>query len=201
MGRIIRVRVNWTGLIGGNGYTNLHFEPTVESDPWTQPLVDAAVTKVQTFMTSVRPFLPVFVVTGVDAQVSELEETSGTIQSFWTATPTAPAPGTSAVGPHSSTTGACVNWSTGGVRNGRRVRGRTFIVPLGSAGLGTDGTILDTALTTLRTAATTLTSDANGVRLVVWVRPNPVIPIDGGAYDVVSSSISDRTAILTSRRG
>lgn len=200
MGRIIRIKVNWTGLQGGNGYTNLHFEPIPESDPISQTIVDAAVTKVQAFLTSCKPYLPPYCFTGIDAQVTELDEVTGAIQAFWTATPAAAVAGTSVNGSHSAVSGLCINWSTGGVRNSRRVRGRTFIVPLGASGLDVNGTIDNTALGNLRTAATTLAVDSANVRLVVWVRPNPVIPIDGGAYDVVSASISDKAAYLTSRR-
>lgn len=199
MARIIRVRINWTGFSGGPGYTNLYFEPTVESDPITQPIVDAAVTKVQTFLTSWRPYFAPTVFTGVHAQVDEIDEVTGGIEAFWTATPTAAAGGTGSTG-FSSASGACISWSTGGVRNGRRVRGRTFMVPLSSNAYDTDGTIHGTPLPIMRTAATTLTDDANGVRLVVWARPNPALPITGGAYDIVSATVSDKVAVLTSRR-
>jgi hypothetical protein len=74
------------------------------------------------------------------------------------------------------------------------------MVPLAATALDAgNGTIDNTALTTMRAAANTLHADGTNVRLVVWHRPS-ILGIDGGAYDVIGSSISDKTAILTSRR-
>lgn len=199
MGRIIRVKVNWSGFVGAPGYTNLYFEPTDEPSPITQPTVDNAVTKVQTFLTTWRQWLPQGVTTGVDANVEELDEVSGELQGFWAATVTAPAGGTGSTA-YASPAGACISWSTQGVRNGRRVRGRTFMVPLASSAYDTDGTIHGTHLPNMRTAATALHSDAGGARLVIWHRPSKLLPIDGGAYDVITANISDKVAMLTSRR-
>lgn len=200
MARIIKVRINWTGLQGGNGYTNLHFEPVPESDVITQAAVDAAVAKVETFRTAIRPYLPPAVQLGVDAQVTELDEQTGNIEGFWTAAVSAPAAGTSVAGSHSAVSGLCISWGTQGVRKNRRVKGRTFIVPLGASGLDVNGTIDNTALTAFRNAANALHVDSNGVRLVIYARtPGALIP-DGGAYDVISATIQDKAAVLTSRR-
>jgi hypothetical protein len=199
MGRILRVKVNWTGFVGSPGYTNFHFEPVPESDPVTQATVDAAVAKVQAFITSVKGNLPPVVSTGIDAAVAEIDEVTGDIQTFWNAVVTAPAPGTMA-GVYAAGTGCCISWSTGGVRNGRRVRGRTFIVPLSGGAFATDGTIDTGSLASIRTAATTLTTDSNGVRLVIWAKtPGAIIP-DGGAYDVIGATVNDKAAFLSSRR-
>jgi hypothetical protein len=200
VGRIIRVKINWTGFQGGPGYSNLYFEPVPESDPWTTINVQAAVDKTQTWLATWRTALPATVVTGIDSQVAELDEQSGNIESFFTAAVVTPAPGTQA-GTYSAPSGACVNWTTGGVRNGRRVRGRTFMVPISSFAMSPDGTFENTFLGNWRAAAATFTGDSNGNRLVVWARPTPgaLIP-DGGAYDVIGSSINDKAAVLTSRR-
>lgn len=199
MGRIIRVKINWTGFVGSPGYTNLHFEPTNEADPWSQPMVDAAVAKVQAWLVAQRPYLPAVVTTGIDPQIAELDEQSGRIEAFWTVVPAASAPGTFN-GNYSAASGYCISWSTGGVWNGRRIRGRTFVVPLGSNALATDGTIDTGALVDFRARAVTLTSPDNNTRLVVWRRPtNEVIP-DGGAYAVTGSTVRDKVAMLTSRR-
>lgn len=201
MGRIIRVKVNWTGFVGSPGYTNLIFEPTVESDPITQTLVDAAVTKVQTWVSSLRLDLPPAVVTGIDPQVAELDEQTGEIVGFWNATVSAAAPGTSATTTFTSGSGFCISWSTQGVRKGRRVRGRTFVVPIAGNMYEADGSLNNARLTAWKTNADVLAGDANGIRLVIYARtPGAIIP-DGGAYDVISSTIKDRPAFLTSRRG
>lgn len=199
MGHIIRVKVNWSGFVGAPGYTNLYFEPVPESDTITQPTVDAAVGKVQTFLGTWRQWLPTVVTTGVDSTVEELDEVTGALIGFWSATVAAPAGGSGSTA-FASPAGACISWGTQGVRNGRRVRGRTFMVPLASSAYDTDGTIHGTHLPVMRTAANTLHVDSNGARLVVWARPNGSIIPDGGAYDVITANITDKVAMLTSRR-
>lgn len=199
MGNIFRITVKWTGLQGGNGYSNFYFEPVPEAGPVTQNMVNGAAGKVENFLVALRPYRPPYSFTEIDAQVPEIDENSGDIRAFWGVATAAPAAGTSAVGSHSAAAGACVNWSTANALNGRRVRGRTFLVPIGSAGLDTNGTLGAQFLTDMRAAANVLHADGADYRLVVWHRPS-VLGIDGGAYDVISSSINDKTAILTSRR-
>lgn len=199
MGNIFRITVKWTGLQGGNGFTNFHFEPVPEAGPITQNMINVAAGKVENFLVALRPYRPSYSFTEIDPQVVELDENSGDYRAFWGVATAAPTAGTSAVGPHSAAAGAVVNLSTANVLNGRRVRGRVFLVPIGSAGLDTNGTLAAQFLTDMRAAATTLQADAADTRLVVWHRPS-VLGIDGGAYDVINATIPDKTAILRSRR-
>lgn len=199
MSNIIRLTINWTGFTGAPGYTNLHFE-SVADDPMDQATVNDAVAVTETWMASWRNATPNGCLTGLSTNIVELDENTGTIQAYWTATVATAATGGSN-GEYASGSGACVNWYTDGVWNGRRVRGRTFLVPLGSNGFQSNGSLNDTALAAWRTATATLVGAANLARLVVWRRPtNPLIPIDGGAYDVNSYTINDKAAQLRSRR-
>lgn len=198
MAPIIRVKINWTGFIGAPGYTNLFFETTA-ADPWDQTYVEAAVDKVDAFLGAFPTYLPTGLAVAIDPTVAELDEVTGTLTAAWTVTPPATRTGSSATA-YGAGSGLCVTWVTGEVQNGRLVRGRTFIVPLAGAGYDNDGSIYGTLLTAARAAATTLTSDSDGARLVVWKRPNPIIPITGGAYNVIGSNVSDKAAQLRSRR-
>jgi hypothetical protein len=199
MGNIVRITVKWTGLQGGNGFSNFYFEPVPQDAAITQTHVNNAAGKVEAFLVALRPYRPSYSFTEIDPQVTEIDENSGDYRAFWGVNVAAPAGGTSAVGAHSAAAGACVNWTTANIVNNRRVRGRTFLVPVGSAGLDTNGTLGAQFLTDMRAAATTLQADGTDVRLVVWRRPT-ILGIDGGAYDVIAGSINDKTAILTSRR-
>lgn len=198
MPEMFRVTINWTGFTGGPGYSNLYFE-TSDGGAITQGAVDSAVTKVAAFLAAIRGELPSSVTTGVEAQVQEIAEITGNLEALWTGTPPAAAPGTDA-GVYSGATGFVINWFTNEVINNRRVRGRTFIVPLGGSAYDLNGTIGTTRLATFNTAATNLRADSGNSRLVVWHRPNPVTGLGGGAYQVVSHRIPDKAAVLTSRR-
>jgi hypothetical protein len=200
VGNFIRVKVNWTGFVGSPGYTNFNFEH-INDGPWTQPEVDAAVAKVQTWLTANLTYLHTSVVTGIDSAVSEHDEQTGDITSFWNAFTVAPRPGTSAATQFTSGAGYCISWTTGGVRNGRRVRGRTFFVPLAGNAYAADGSLDNASLNAWKTAATALTGDSDNVRLGIFAHtPGSLIP-DGGVYDVIGANIKDRPAFLTSRRG
>jgi hypothetical protein len=198
MAPIIRVKLNWSGFIGAPGYTNLFFETTA-ADPWDQTYVDDAVAKVDAFLGAFPTYLPQGLAVAIDSTVAQLDEVTGTMTAAWTVVPPTARSGTSATA-YAAGAGLCITWITGEVQNGRIVRGRTFIVPLAGAGYDNDGSIYGTLLTAARAAATDLTSDSGGSRLVVWKRPNPIIPIDGGAYNVIGSTINDKAAQLRSRR-
>lgn len=199
MARIIRLKINWTGFVGSPGYTNLHFE-TVDGSAWTQAAVNDAVAITQTWLAAFRPDMPTNCLTGVDSTIAELDENHGNIEAFWTATVTAPAAG-AASGQYAGGSGVCVNWGTDGVWGGRRVRGRTFIVPIGILGLQSDGTLDGNRLTAWRAASNTFAGAANLARLVIWRKPSdPPLYINGGAYDVNTATISDKVAQLRSRR-
>ena len=196
----IRIKVNWTGFVGSPGYTNFNFEH-INEGAWTQPEVDAAVAKVQAWVTGQRQFLPPTVITGIDAAVSEHNEQTGDIEAFWSVVPAAAAGGTNATTTFTSGAGYCISWTTGGVRNGRRVRGRTFVVPISGASYEADGSLTPTYLVAMKALATNLAGDSDNVRLAIFAHtPGAIVP-DGGVYDVVGSNVRDRPAFLTSRRG
>lgn len=104
-------------------------------------------------------------------------------------------------GPGSSTmaapSGACINWLTTEVVNGRRLRGRTFLVPLGVGSYQNDGTLLPAALADIQDAAVDLFTACD---LVVWHRPTTPGGSDGLSAEVVGVRVSDRAAVLRSRR-
>jgi hypothetical protein len=82
--------------------------------------------------------------------------------------------------------------------NGRRLRGRTFLVPLGSTFYTTDGTPIETARTNIAAAAAVLIANTGGPPLGVWRRPSPSgVGVLGVA---TTASVPDKAAVLKSRR-
>lgn len=191
---LFRVKARWTGFSGAPGYTVLHFEAP---DDAAGPSPEDCVTAVHTFFDSIRDRLPSVVSVQVEGAVERLEIGTGQLIGFDDVTPPSLVIGAMSGG-FSSATGACVGWATNGVRNGRRVRGRTFIVPLGAGTYDTDGTLNSIALTDIQTAASALAADFAG--LVVYARETAPGAADGVAYDVAGARVADKTAILRSRR-
>jgi len=198
MSQLFRVVINWTGFAGAPGFTNLHFYTSSEA---SVTLTDAqdAVDKVDDWLTALRDFLPTNVHFKCDAEVAEINEATGDLIGFLTTTPEADRAGTDAAG-YSAASGACVAWSTPSVKNGRRIRGRTFIVPLGGNAYDGLGTINDAKLTTMRTATAALLAADSLSSLRVYSRATVADPDSGMAAVVSSFKINDKAAILTSRR-
>jgi hypothetical protein len=198
MADIARVTINWTGFIGAPGYTNLYFRNATPGII-DQAVVDNAVTKVDNWISGFQTRIPTTVTCQTDPTVEVIDDTNGQLQEFMNATVGAPRVGTG-TGNYSAAAGAVCNWYTGGIRNGRRIRGRSFLVPLAGSALGPNGTLDDANLTALRTNTTTFTAATGAARLVVWGRPSTPGGTDGVSAEVISFTIPDKTAVLTSRR-
>lgn len=190
---IFRVTARWTGFTGAPGYSNFHFQgstPTAGPDG-ERSLVHQFFTAAATNLTAgtriqVMPEVQVFdeasgAMTGIVVDSTELELVAGTSSGNY-------------VGP----AGAVINWNTSAVVNGRRLRGRTFLVPLTGSRFDMDGTLTSTAVTSLNNAAAILSGAGFGSGFGIWSRP---VGGGSGAFgEVTSHSIPDMAAVLRSRR-
>jgi len=195
---VLRVKINWSGFVGSPGYTNFHFTEFV-SEGYTQEQADACAAKVQTFITSMKNYLPATVTLTVDTTVDIIQTDTGNLVGFFTVAPGAAQVGTNPA-TYAAAAGACISWGTNGVRNSRRVRGRTFIVPLASNSLDTNGSINDSSLTGIRAAAAALIANVGTGDLSIWARPTGPEATDGVSFPVETYKVNDKVAMLTSRR-
>lgn len=196
---LIKVTVNWTGFSGAPGFTNLYFRDFSEG-PVTQAMVDGSLNRADLFFSSVQTRVPNTVSLQVQNTVQIIEATNGELLRFMTGPAKTVRVG-SGTGSYSAASGAVVNWQTDGVRNGRRIRGRTFLVPVAGSVLSANGTLDDTHRTSLTTAGLTLyqASADQGV-LGVWARPTAPGATDGEWSAVTSHNVPDKVAVLRSRR-
>lgn len=198
MPEILRVKINWTGFVGAPGYTNLYFSEFTESG-YTQAMADGAVAKAVTFVNGIKTYLPNTVTIGVDPTVEIVQSDTGNLVGFFTTTPAAASAG-AASGTYSAATGICFSWGTNGVRNNRRVRGRTFVVPFGGPYYDLDGTINNTALTALRGVGTALLATGGVTDFGIWGRPTSKGATDGVWFPAETATVKDKVAVLRSRR-
>lgn len=148
------------------------------------------------FWTAVALRLATGTVGTVEDSGDTIAEATGTLTGSWSfGTATGFVGGGSSNYP--SGVGACITWNTDGIVRGRRVKGRTFIVPLDGGSYDASGTIASFSLDTLRTAAADLIT-ACGEAFVIWSRP--VGGVGGSAHPVVSATVHDKVATLRSRR-
>lgn len=191
---VYRVKIRWTGFTGAPGYTILHFDAPTEP---TQAGADAAHAAAHAFTIDLASNLPAAVRLLVEQAVEVIDQTTNQLETIFTATSRAAFNG-SGTGGFSSATGACIVWETGEVKSGRRVRGRTFVVPIASTMYDTDGTLTSGCLADLQQAAASLAG--GGFNFGVLSRPSLAGAADGSFHTVSSGRINDKTAVLTSRR-
>lgn len=201
MPEIAQIVTTHAGLAGLPGYTSFFFF----GDPINTATVNSALTNTYNFWNSVKPLLPTGWNASFGTDVNILDPASGDLIRVMGGT--SPGSLTAAVSaPYASGIGCCVTWATAAVHGRKRLRGRTFIVPLQSAQYDSNGNIVDSSLTTIRAAAATLQGVAN---FGVWGRPRdadpdatpPVTALTGAWSAATAYSVRDKVAILRSRRG
>jgi hypothetical protein len=206
----MRVKMRWSGFQGGPGYSVFHLRD-FDTDPPDGTDAQNAVDKIDTFAEALKGLIPYQTALTVENEVEVLEETTGELVDVLSSTPAAAHNATVSLGPtFAGPVGAVINWKTAGVRGGRRIRGRTFLVPLLSQNFDINGTLTSAALTTLNAAATALRDTTASPDLGVWARPTPIKDIEGnptgeynpdGVWFVANAhSIPDMAAVLRSRR-
>lgn len=183
-----RVLVEWAGpQIQGAAVSVLHYAGDVgPADP-------AAIVAA---FTTLAPALPLGVTIEVPGSGDVIEDTTGELVDVWTAAggATVNASGGAAC---AAGVGASIEWITGGIIGGRRLRGRTFLVPLTGTAYDTTGTITGPALGTLDDFGDDMLASGP---LAVWHRPTTSGGSDGNSYGVTSFRIRDKVAVLRSRR-
>jgi hypothetical protein len=198
MTALYRMRTALTGFSGAPGVVTQYFSS----------LADTTV-DLHTFWESVKVYIPSVVHVQVENVGDIIESTTGTITDAWQAAPVAETVCTGG-GAYAGPAGAQIRWDTATIVDGRRLRGRTFLVPLVTGAYESNGTILGTALTAFTNAAAALVN-AQAPEMVVWHRPRAARAADGSRPEVTAragsfgaitaSSVPDRVAVLRSRRG
>lgn len=194
----LRVVINWTGFNGGPGFTNLFYRTVGDVEVDLSHAQDA-VTKTDAWISAISNHLPTSVTVAVDPTVVEMNTLDGHQIGFLPTTAPAAHPGGDSTG-YSAVSGACFNWYTAGARNGRRIRGRTFIVPLGGGKYDSAGTLATTTVNAFKTATDTLLANDANTELCVWSRPSGPGATDGQLWPVAAYTLPDKAAFLTSRR-
>lgn len=143
--------------------------------------------------------IPNEVAVSFDTEVTEIDENTGQLVGALAVTPPTTVEGDGS-GVWAAGSGARIVWATSVIRDGRRVRGTTFLVPLAANQYDSDGRILPATITGITGGANTYLDDldAAGYTAVVYSRPRPGIP--GAASSVVSASVPSLVATLRGRK-
>lgn len=189
-----RHRVVWSNFPGAPGYTNFYTGTSVTDSTPFKTFFNAAFN----FPAGgLQTWLPNGTQLTFPASGDVINEADGKITGSWAGT--APSPLTSAAtsGPFAGGAGAQVQWQTSLIVDGRRVLGKTFLVPMLPAAMDTNGSLSTTAVTTILAAANALVVALAG-ELKVFSRPRPTIA--GANAQVIGARVPDLAVSLRSRR-
>lgn len=183
-----QITARWTGGAGLPGYTKMRFNGELDAAG-----AATAATNMRTFFLAVRQWIPGNVSISWDG-LAQILGTNGALEGEVGYAAPASVAGES-VQAYNAAGGAVVTWPTGLIVNGRRLKGRTFLVPLTNTAFATDGTLADDARAGIQAAALALAASV------------PALVIFGGTAStgwhtstVSGASVPDRAAVLRSRR-
>lgn len=184
-----RIAIGWAGgSVVGAAVNVLHFDGSDNAAP--------PVAAIKAAYQGANAIIPSNVVITVPGSGDTIDDTTGELTGVWTASG-----GGTVLGSGGSASpagvGACIGWLTGGIVNGRKLRGRTFIVPLSSDSYDATGTLSSGGFTVMQSLAAAL--QASGP-LAVWHRPTSATATDGTSYGVIANRVRDKVAFLSSRR-
>jgi hypothetical protein len=168
---------------------------------WTVGSTQAAVNAVRAFWFSLGPKIPAAYSLTVDPTIELHDMVTGDLTGTETAA-TAPAV-VAATGATAwaAGVGGRMDWLTGSVAAGHRIRGRTYVVPLITSAYAADGTLSDADVTSFTGYGTTLISalTTGNAPLSVWTR---ISPKTTSAYltNVTSARFADQVSVLRGRR-
>lgn len=192
---MLRVQAVWNGWEGAPGYSSFYFAGGGGLISDAQQVAD----RVATSFELIAGLLPSQVTVSIPTEVEVVDSDSGILSGYQPIDAPDPIDGDNvSTSRWSAPTGAVINWLTADVRFGRRIRGRTFLVPLDGSAYQADGTLGGDTLIALRAFADNLTSWDFDSEFGVWSRPR------GGSGGVFASAtgyrVPDMAAVLRSRR-
>lgn len=178
----------WTTAGGGKGYSTFHML-TATSVADAQSFADA----VRAFFNSNAALFPDEVTIDFATEVTVLA-LDGTLVGVYGVTKPAVVNGTSTA-PYNRAAGARIDWVTGEIVSGRRLTGRTYLVPAGSTAFDAAGLLTSASISAITATGTTLITalSTNGT-MCVWSKTH------GVQKEVLSASVPGKGAILRGRR-
>lgn len=181
-----RIKVEWTGTgVEGPGLSVMHFQDLLTPSSVTS--------RVNAFFAVAGIFLPVGTTVRVPNGGDVIDPTTGELTGTWGSSGATEHEGDTE-GAYAGGVGLRCVWQTGAIRGGRRVRGSTFICPIGAVCYDVDGTLTTATVDAMQTAASNLA----GVGMAVWSRPRPGLA--GAEVQVSSALVPDKVSWLRSRR-
>jgi hypothetical protein len=190
---VLEYRPLWNAGTANPGYTVLHGR---DSGLGTQQQAAEALSqRARTFFNSLAGILPDNVQITFPTEVIERDTSTGVLTGSYTVPAQAAVTGINA-STFSWAAGVRVEWKTPAIVAGRRLRGRTFLVPAASNVFDTDGRITSANITALQNAANAYFSTGvfTNVQPAVWSTTHGILS------DITSATVPVLGATMRSRR-
>lgn len=180
--------VRWIGGRIGQGASVFHFESIASGSA-----AGALATAVRGLFDARKADFSQDITWQFDSEVLELDNAGNLQASYPVATPAAITG--SSTGAYTSGSGIVVRHNTGVILGGKRILGRTFMVPTMGATFDTNGDVSGTSIGFFNTAFTNFNTAcaATGANFAVWSKANTA------TVPVLNSTTQPRPARLSSR--
>lgn len=190
MTSILRMRAVWGGSgVTGPGLSTFYFAQSGSGFP----------ADVRAFFEAIKANIPSNVTITVPNEGDIINDTNGELAGSWSEPSGGGITTGTFAGDYPQGVGIRVVWNTAGIYRGRRVKGSTFIVPIGGALFGTSGQLDPATQAIIQTAADTYA--ASGSNPVIYSRFSDVgTHTDGENNAVTSATVPSLVSWLRSRR-
>lgn len=190
---VMEYKVFWTIPGAGPSVSTFHFT-NVDSTR-----ADATASLVAAWFNSQQNYIPNEVLWEFADEFTVLDTATGELTASIPVTPPAGSGGLVVTG-WAAGSGYRVDWLTPFVRAGRRVRGRTFMVPAAGSQFGSDGQVAGGLRTSVTNSSAVLLNSlfAQSTPMAVYCRPRPGVP--GATYEPTSVAVPPLAATLRGRK-
>lgn len=183
----------YNGFTGAPGWIRMKF-----LGPLTVADANTAAANFRTFLQTAFTYMPTGSSITCDSAAALYDDAGSQVGEITLTAVPAAVTGSSGAA-YAGGSGAVVNWTTGAFHLGRKVRGRTFLVPLTSGAFQTDGTLLSAAQGALQAGAAAFAT-SSPTPAVFSQKDNGAGGVSSLTAVVTGATIPDRSAILRSRR-
>jgi hypothetical protein len=180
MAALERIRCIWTGFVGSPGVSTFY-------------ATDAAtlLPQLRTFFQVCHDYLPTDVYIDIEPSGDTIESTTGALTGSWAGSAVAQVHGNDSAA-YSGVSGGLVQWASSTVLSGRRLRGRTYLVPFGGGQYDVSGQIASSQRGSIAAAAQALATAASG-NMKIYQRPRSAHASWTDRRGVVHPAVSARS--------
>lgn len=190
---VLQYVAHWNEGTANPGYTVLHGRPQTGApdDLASEDLAE----RVHALFDAIKAYIPNDYTISFPGEAVRLNTTTGVLEDVYTFTPPA-----NVVGGYSQSwaapAGFRYDWRTDAIVSGRRLRGRTFIVPVGGAAYADNGTLEPVPMGIFTNAGQDYIDVGvfTNVAPCIWSRTHGILA------DITSVVVPDEIAVLRSRR-